>query len=64
MRDPMDARECRKKYNLDASHIGTFGASAGGHLALLLSTMSDNPGFEGAVGDYLNFSRCVQCVCP
>ena len=29
------------KYNLDADHIGIFGASAGGHLALLLATTPD-----------------------
>src|SRR5471030_2322479 len=31
------------KFNLDANHIGIFGASAGGHLALLLATTMDKP---------------------
>jgi acetyl esterase/lipase len=51
------------KYNLDAEHIGIFGASAGGHLALLLATTADNRKMEGDVGDNLNFSSRVQCVC-
>ena len=51
------------KYNLDADHIGIFGASAGGHLALLLATTADNPKMEGDVGGNLNFSSRVQCVC-
>ncbi len=51
------------KYNLDAEHIGVFGASAGGHLALLLATTAGNPKMEGDVGDNLNFSSRVQCVC-
>jgi acetyl esterase/lipase len=51
------------KYNLDANHIGVFGASAGGHLALLLATTADNPKMEGDVGGNLNFSSRVQCVC-
>jgi acetyl esterase/lipase len=52
-----------EKYNLDADHIGIFGASAGGHLALLLATTAGNPKLEGDVGDNLNFSSRVQCVC-
>jgi acetyl esterase/lipase len=51
------------KYDLDANHIGVFGASAGGHLALLLATTAGNPAMEGDVGDNLNFSSKVQCVC-
>jgi acetyl esterase/lipase len=51
------------KYNLDANHIGIFGASAGGHLALLLATTAGNPRMEGDVGDNLAFSSKVQCVC-
>jgi acetyl esterase/lipase len=50
-------------YNLDASHIGIFGASAGGHLALLLATTMDNPKMEGDEGGNLNYSSRVQCVC-
>jgi acetyl esterase/lipase len=51
------------KYDLDADHIGIFGASAGGHLALLLATTADRPEMEGGVGGNLNFSSLVQCVC-
>jgi acetyl esterase/lipase len=51
------------KYNLDADHIGIFGASAGGHLALLLATTADNSKLEGGVGGNLNVSSRVQCVC-
>lgn len=51
------------KYNLDADRIGIFGASAGGHLALLLATTADNPKIEGDVGGNQNFSSRVQCVC-
>jgi acetyl esterase/lipase len=51
------------KYNLDANHLGVFGASAGGHLALLLATTAGNPKMEGDVGGNLNFSTRVQCVC-
>jgi acetyl esterase/lipase len=51
------------KYNLDANHIGIFGASAGGHLALLLATTADNRKLEGDTGGNLSFSSRVQCVC-
>jgi acetyl esterase/lipase len=51
------------KYHLDANHIGVFGASAGGHLALLLAATAGNPAMEGNVGDHLNYSSRVQCVC-
>jgi acetyl esterase/lipase len=51
------------KYDLDADHIGIFGASAGGHLALLLATTAANPKLEGDVGGNLDFSSRVQCVC-
>ena len=51
------------KYNLDADHIGIFGASAGGHLALLLATTADHPQMEGDVGGNQKFSSRVQAVC-
>src|ERR1700744_4828050 len=51
------------RYNLDADHIGVFGASSGGHLALLLATTTGNKQMEGDVGGNLNFSSQVQCVC-
>ena len=50
------------RFNLDADHIGIFGASAGGHLALLLAATPDDPKLEGEVGGNLNFSSRVQCV--
>ena len=51
------------EYGLDAGHVGLFGASAGGHLALLLATTENHPELEGDVGGNLNFSSRVQCVC-
>jgi acetyl esterase/lipase len=51
------------KYHLAADHIGVFGASAGGHLALLLATTMNRAGMEGDVGGNLNYSSRVQCVC-
>jgi acetyl esterase/lipase len=51
------------RFNLDADHIGIFGASAGGHLGLLLATTADAPELEGDVGGNLGFSSRVQCVC-
>jgi acetyl esterase/lipase len=52
-----------EKFNLDEKHIGIFGVSAGGHLALLLATTADRPQLEGEVGGNLDFSSRVQCVC-
>jgi acetyl esterase/lipase len=51
------------QYELDTNHIGVFGISAGAHLAALLGTTAGNPKMEGDVGDNLNFSSAVQCVC-
>jgi acetyl esterase/lipase len=50
-----------KKYNLDANHIGAWGASAGGHLVALLGTSGDVKELEGHGGN-LNQSSRVQCV--
>ena len=52
-----------EQYHLDADHIGIFGASAGGHLALLLAAVHDNPALEGTVGGNNDRSSSVQCVC-
>lgn len=52
-----------EEYDLDPTHIGVFGASAGGHLAALLGTTANNPKMEGDVGGNLNYSSRVQCVC-
>ncbi len=52
-----------RAYNLDPNRIGAFGASAGGHLALLLATTSHHPIFEGASGDNGRFSSSISCAC-
>ena len=49
-----------KKYNLDASHIGVWGASAGGHLVALLGTTGGVKELEGNGGNLDQSSR-VQC---
>ena len=51
------------EYNLDPNHIGIFGASAGGQLALLLADTPGNPQMEGTIGGNLKYSSRVQCVC-
>ena len=50
-----------KKHNLDADHIGVWGASAGGHLVALLGTTGEAKSLEGK-GDHLDQSSRVQCV--
>jgi acetyl esterase/lipase len=50
-----------KKYNLDADHIGVFGASAGGHLVALLGTTGDVKELEGD-GSNKEVSSRVQAV--
>ena len=50
-----------KKYNLDAGHIGVWGASAGGHLVALLGTTGGAKELEGTGGNLDQSSR-VQCV--
>jgi acetyl esterase/lipase len=49
------------KYNLDPSHIGAWGFSAGGHLVALLGTTGDIKDFDK--GENLNYSSAVQAVC-
>jgi acetyl esterase/lipase len=51
------AREC----NLDPQHIGAYGNSAGGHLAMLLGTVGKDAGLEGD-GPYQDQSSAVQAV--
>jgi acetyl esterase/lipase len=46
---------------IDPNHIGVWGISAGGHLAALLGTTSDNLAVEGNVG-VTGFSSDVQAV--
>jgi acetyl esterase/lipase len=50
-----------KRYNLDAGHIGVWGASAGGHLVALLGTAGGVKELEGTNGNLDESSR-VQCV--
>jgi acetyl esterase/lipase len=54
-------RASAKRYNLDAGHIGVWGASAGGHLVALLGTTGGVKPLEGTGGNLDQSSR-VQCV--
>lgn len=48
-------------YSLDASHIGVWGASAGGHLASMLGLTAGNELLEGTLGNAAQ-SSSVQAV--
>jgi acetyl esterase/lipase len=50
-----------QEYNLDRDHIGAYGNSAGGHLALLLGMTGKEKGLDGD-GPYQNHSSMVQAV--
>jgi acetyl esterase/lipase len=50
------------QYNLDATRIGAWGPSAGGHLASLLGTSGDVTSLEGSLGGNMQFSSRVQAV--
>lgn len=50
-----------REYHLDPDHIGAFGNSAGGHLALLLGLVDRDAGLEGD-GPYQDQSSRVQAV--
>ncbi|HMF11386.1 MAG TPA: alpha/beta hydrolase, partial [Gemmataceae bacterium] len=50
-----------KEYNLDPEHIGAYGNSAGGHLALLLGMVGKKAGLEGD-GPYQEESSLVQAT--
>jgi acetyl esterase/lipase len=50
-----------KDYHIDADRIGTYGNSAGGHLALLLGLTNKSDGLEGD-GPYQDQSSAVQAV--
>ena len=50
-----------EKYNLDADHIGAWGASAGGNLVALLGTTCNVAELEGDLGNN-DQSSCVQAV--
>ena len=49
------------KYNIDASHIGVFGFSAGAYLALMLGLTKPSDGLEGE-GQDGSYSSAVQAV--
>lgn len=53
-------RDNAKKFNLDADHIGVWGASAGGHLVALLGTSGDVPELDGDPKSTTSVK--VQCV--
>lgn len=50
-----------REYHLDPDHIGAYGNSAGGHLAMLLGMVGKEAGFEGD-GPYQQESSAVQAV--
>jgi acetyl esterase/lipase len=50
-----------KEYHVDPHHIGAYGNSAGGHLALLLGMVGKQAGLEGD-GPYQQESSRVQAV--
>ena len=49
------------KYNIDSTHIGALGGSAGGHLVLMLGLTAGVEEFEGS-GPNRDQSSAVQCV--
>jgi acetyl esterase/lipase len=49
------------KYNIDMTHIGALGGSAGGHLVLMLGLTAGVAEFEGS-GPNRDQSSAVQCV--
>ena len=51
-----------KEYGLDASKIGVWGTSAGGHLVSFLGTSGDVKTLEGTLGKHLDQDSKVTCV--
>ncbi len=52
-----------QQYALDATRIGIFGSSAGGHLAALAATSGDEPSIEGDTGGNAGYSsRVIACA--
>ena len=49
------------KYRIDSDHLGAFGFSAGGHLALMLGLTEPSDGLEGEGGN-IGYSSRVQAV--
>ena len=50
------------EYGLDASKIGVWGTSAGGHLVSMLGTSGDVKALEGNLGKHLDQDSKVTCV--
>jgi len=50
-------------HGIDPDRFGAWGSSAGGHLVALLGTSCGTEALEGAAGDGLDVSSCVQAVC-
>lgn len=50
------------KFNIDASRIGLWGTSAGGHLVSLMGTSANNAALDLGLGDK-SISKNVQAVC-
>jgi acetyl esterase/lipase len=53
-------RAYAKDLHIDPEHIGTWGHSAGGHLAALLGTAGPSAGWD--TGSYLKYSSAVEAV--
>jgi acetyl esterase/lipase len=51
-----------ERLGLDPDHIGAWGESAGGHLALMLGVSGDVPELEGNIGPYNDISSKVSAV--
>ena len=51
-----------KEYGLDATKVGVWGTSAGGHLVSFLGTSGDVPSLEGTLGKHLDQDSKVACV--
>ena len=51
-----------KEYNLDATKIGVWGTSAGGHLVSFLGTSGDVKELEGTLGKHQDQNSAVTCV--
>ncbi|MBB5038045.1 alpha/beta hydrolase fold domain-containing protein [Prosthecobacter dejongeii] len=51
-----------QEYGLDASKIGVWGTSAGGHLVSMLGTSGDVKELEGNLGKHLDQDSKVTCV--
>jgi acetyl esterase/lipase len=50
------------EYGYGAEHVGAWGASAGGYLALMLGVTSGSADHEGTLGEHLDHSSSVEAV--